>query len=138
MLKKILENKKLLSDIILIAVLLVVGLSALLIYELSKEPVDVNSAYVVVSQYPENVEIERIPLSENGVHVINGGKNIIRIEDGRVWMIESNCPDKNSKDGCVTQGDISKKKEAIICLPNKIIIELVGDSVEEGDVDFGT
>ena len=134
MIKKLLENKKLLADIILVAVILVIGLSAWLIYEFTKEDVDVDDASVVVSV--DGKQIASYPLNKDGTYVLNGGSNTIVIRNGTVRMLEATCPDKNSGDGCVKQGKISKKGETIICLPNKLIVEIVGESVEEGDVDI--
>lgn len=46
--------------------------------------------------------------------------NIVEIKNGRVKVREADC--KNQV--CVNKGEISKKGENIICLPNKVIIEI--------------
>lgn len=46
--------------------------------------------------------------------------NTIQIENGEVKMLESTC--KNQI--CVSHKKISNEKESIICLPNKIIVEI--------------
>lgn len=46
--------------------------------------------------------------------------NTILIENGRVCMTEADCPDKL----CVKQGWISDSSMPIVCLPNKVVIEL--------------
>ena len=55
--------------------------------------------------------------------------NYLIIKDGQADMIKANCPDKI----CVEQKSISKKKESIICLPNKVIVEVVGGEEKEFD-----
>lgn len=134
MIKKILADKKLLADIILVSVILVIGLSAFLIYHFTREEVDVDEACVIVSVNGE--EIARYPLNKDGVYVLNGGTNTIVVEDGKVYMREATCPDKTSSEGCVTQGVISKNGETIVCLPNKLMVEISNESAGEGDVDI--
>lgn len=48
------------------------------------------------------------------------GKNILIIKDGKVEMKEADCPDKY----CVKQGKIKNIGETIVCLPNKVVIEI--------------
>jgi hypothetical protein len=55
--------------------------------------------------------------------------NSFVIKDNEVDMIEGNCPDKI----CVEHRNISKNTESIVCLPNRIIIEIVGGEAFELD-----
>lgn len=55
--------------------------------------------------------------------------NRMIIKDGRTDMIEADCPDQI----CVDHKKISKNKETIVCLPNKVIIEIVGGENVEID-----
>ena len=55
--------------------------------------------------------------------------NRLIIEDGQVDMIEADCPDQI----CVEHISISKNKETIVCLPNKVIVEIVGGKDAEID-----
>ena len=48
--------------------------------------------------------------------------NVLIIRDGCTYMKESTC----SEQVCVKHKPISKNKETIICLPNKLIVELNG------------
>ena len=50
------------------------------------------------------------------------GYNLIEIGDGEVKVIDADCPDKLD----VKQGSISKVGEIIVCLPNRMVIELKG------------
>lgn len=55
--------------------------------------------------------------------------NRLIIEDGQVDMIEADCPDQI----CVDHKTISKNKETIVCLPNKVVVEIVGG--ENAEID---
>lgn len=68
-------------------------------------------------------------LIENQTIEINGGSNVLKIEDGIADMIEADCPDKL----CVKQKAVSKNKESIICLPNEVIVEVKSDEDSEYD-----
>jgi len=54
------------------------------------------------------------------------GESRLESEGGRVRMVDSACPDKL----CVQTGWISRPGESIVCLPNRVVVEVVGD--EEG------
>ncbi len=55
------------------------------------------------------------------------GYNKIVIENGRLWVAESDCPDGLE----VTAGAIENSGEMLICLPNRLVIRIEG----EGGVD---
>lgn len=67
-------------------------------------------------------------LSEDMEVEING-TNILVIKNGKVKMKEADCPDQI----CVHHKAISKNKESIVCLPNKVVVEIV--SSEESALD---
>ena len=63
------------------------------------------------------------PLSEDAEELIvtgYGGKSYLEISGGMVRMIDSACPDKL----CVKTGWISRPGESIVCLPNRVVIEI--------------
>ncbi|MFA5576205.1 MAG: NusG domain II-containing protein [Tissierellaceae bacterium] len=59
------------------------------------------------------------------------GYNLIEIGDGDVRVIEASCPDKLD----VLQGAISKPGEMIVCLPNRLVIEIKGTQ-ETREIDY--
>lgn len=71
------------------------------------------------------------PLLENHTVEIGEGNRLV-IEDGKADMIWADCPDKL----CVNQKAISREGESIICLPNKVVVSIVGG--EEKEVDAVT
>lgn len=127
MFKKLFENKKLLSDIILIAVILIVSLSVLLIVFLTRESGNIAVVYV------DGDKVAEYPLSVDGVYYLNNGTNTLVIENGEAYIRDATCPDKYSGNGCVNTGRISYVGQTIVCLPNRVIVEIVGEG--EGIVD---
>lgn len=55
-----------------------------------------------------------------------GGFNRIRVEDGKIAVIDASCPDKI----CVKQGFIFNGTIPVVCLPNKLTISVSGESGE--------
>ena len=121
MLEKLLQNKKLLADVALIAAVLVIGLSVMLFISLTSEEGDM----VVVSV--DGKQVGEYPLNLDAVYYLNGGTNTLVIEDGYAYISEATCPDKFSKNGCVNTGKISKVGQSIVCLPHKLIVEIKGE-----------
>ena len=67
-------------------------------------------------------------LSDNISHVIITGKasenfNSFVIENGKVFMKEASCPDGI----CVNHRPIFRDGESIVCLPNRVVITVVGE-----------
>ena len=69
-------------------------------------------------------------LNKNQTIEIKQDKSInkITIKDGQVQMSASSC--KNQI--CVKEGSVSKTNQSILCLPNKVMVEITG---EEADFD---
>lgn len=58
----------------------------------------------------------------------SGGSNTIRVDRGRIAVIDADCPDKV----CVNQGYIDNGAVPIVCLPHKLSVVITG---ETGEVD---
>ncbi len=106
------RGKRLIYDAILVLSLLLVGLSALLVYK------SCASEGVSVSVSVGGEEIAVYPLDVDARHVIGGGTNTLVIKDGEAYMENATCPDKI----CVNYGKISRTGESIICRPNKVVV----------------
>ncbi|MGI6094262.1 MAG: NusG domain II-containing protein [Lachnospiraceae bacterium] len=59
-----------------------------------------------------------------------GATNVCKIENGVVTMIEAKCPDHL----CIKQRAIDKKGGTIVCLPNRVVLEII--NAEENEVDI--
>lgn len=53
-----------------------------------------------------------------------GGKtNHLIVQNGEIWCSQADCPDKV----CVRQGKKHLNSDAIVCLPNKMIVTITGN-----------
>lgn len=52
-----------------------------------------------------------------------GGTNRIIIQSGKVHVSDASCPDKI----CIHQGTIEQTGESIVCLPNRMIAQIMGN-----------
>jgi hypothetical protein len=107
------------KDLILIGIILAIAFAALGVIQLFKE----DGAYVVVKIGPD--EVARYSLSVDGEYSINGGTNVLKIENGEAWMLEASCPTRGST-RCTAQGKISKTTESITCQPYNISVVVYG------------
>lgn len=100
------------GDYIVIAMVAVVFfLSIALLFTFSKQGSRVVIKHDNQIIYDQSIDIDK---------KIDTGTNEIIIKNGIVYMKEASC--KNQV--CVKTGEISKKGESIICLPNKVIVEI--------------
>lgn len=93
-----------------------------------------NQAVIVI--LVDGVEFEAYPLYQAGrdefidVQGVNGITRV-HLQDGRVCVVESACPDKI----CVQTGWISNSAGPIACLPNRVIIKIINASNDK-DIDL--
>lgn len=120
------------GDKYLIIFIIVISLVSL-IY-IKKESTDYDEKYIVIQvdgeeykkiYFGPEVIGKKIPIQTEF------GYNLIEIGDGKVRVIEADCPDKLD----VKQGYISEPGEVIVCLPNRLFIEIRGQSKDK-DVDY--
>ena len=77
----------------------------------------------------------KIELNKNKIIEVKGRLGYLKLEikKGKVRVIDSPCPKKI----CVKTGWISKPNQMIICIPNGVIIKILGMSNKK-EVDFFT
>lgn len=126
---RIMKRKTGKNDIILIAALAVLALAAYLgtTYFQGK-----NTKNAVAVIKIDGEEYGRYPLAEEiteQIEVPEGGYNVLKIAEGRADITEASCPDKI----CVNHRPVSRKGQSIVCLPNKVVIEI--ENGQESDVD---
>ena len=122
--KRLFANKKLLADLCVILALLLLAGGLALALRLGREA----GGQAVVRV--DGRVTERHPLTENGVYPLNGGSNILVIENGEAWLSDANCPDHL----CVKMGKIRYNGQTITCLPNRLTVTVEGG--ESNGVDF--
>ena len=57
------------------------------------------------------------------------GTNVIAVEEGRVRVSEADCPDGS----CIRQGWADSRAVTIVCLPHRLVIEIVRGEPPEYD-----
>ena len=114
------NKKKFKNDIILAVIIIAVAATGLLLVNAFRT----EGSFAVIKI--DGKETERYPLSVNTEVVIetgDDGRNTLVIEDSKAFMKDANCPDKI----CEGHSKISYKGETIVCLPHKVVIEIVAD-----------
>ena len=110
------DRQKKKNDIILISVALVLAALAglaMLIFRAEGNTVIVSVDGEVFAEYSltQNREVE----------IKNGdGYNVLVIEDGSAYIRSASCPDGI----CASHRPISHNRASIVCLPNKVIVEI--------------
>jgi hypothetical protein len=109
-------------DKILIGIIFLASIVAL--YLIQNQTLNSEGQYIVITVDNEIFRTYSIDkkLNEEIEIKTKHGINIVHIEDGCVYMESSTCRDQI----CVLHGKICRPGEMIVCLPNKIVIEVTG------------
>lgn len=123
------NNSKIKKDIVLIIIIVLIALFSFLIIHFFMKK---DGSMVVIRvngdiQYKESIYQKK----ELIIDGYQEGYNRVVIEDGKVYMADANCPDKL----CEHMGKISKTGENIVCMPHRVVVEIVGDGKGESDLD---
>ena len=78
----------------------------------------------------EEIDLDKVEAPRSFTLEDGSGSNTVVVEKGRICISEADCPDQV----CVNQGWISDGTAPIICLPHRLMIEIVGGG---GDLDAG-
>ena len=118
--KKLSDNRKLKNDIILAVVILFIATAGLLLFNSTNVKGDFVSVKI------DGVEKYRYSLNENlNIEIFTGENNSqvnrLIIENGEAYVSEADCPDKI----CVGHKPVKNVNESIVCLPHKVVIEIV-------------
>ena len=101
-------------DIIVVVILAaIIAISAVLIFSRPAASVEIS----------ENGRVRTVALGSSPV-VIELEHLTVHIADGKVWVEGADCPDKI----CEHTGAISRAGQQIVCLPNAVVITLVGNN----------
>lgn len=119
------------NDIYLIGILLIIFLLILGGVKLTQK----GGTEVVVSI--DGAEAYSFPIDEDLEFEItgyDGGTNLLIIENGYAYLKEASCPDKL----CVHMGRINKDGQSIICLPNRVVVEIRSAGKIKSEDDYDT
>ena len=56
------------------------------------------------------------------------GLNVVELKDNKIAIIDADCPDKI----CMKPGFIESVGENLVCLPHKLMVEVKGETSEDG------
>ena len=120
---KTIINKK---DIIFAAGIILAALLILACMQFGKQKTGNNIRITI-----DGKEYGVYSLNEDRVIDIDGefGHNQVVIQDGEAYMKEADCPDHY----CMEYKAISRKNETIICLPHKIVVEVISYDWDENE-----
>ncbi|MBN2853189.1 MAG: NusG domain II-containing protein [Clostridia bacterium] len=121
------DKKRRRNDYVVIVLLFLIPLLFLLAFYAGRNNSTADSVSIEVNNetygiYPLNVDRE-IHLHDDKID------NLVVIKNGEVFISEANCKDQI----CVFHSPISKQGEQIVCLPNKVVVEII--SSEKNIID---
>ena len=104
------------SDRVLYIVVVVLGIISLWLVQAAKKA----GSEIIIEV--EGKEIFRDSIAGDNRIVVNGpiGKTIVVIANGKVWVEHSDCPHKI----CVKSGKIHRAGDVIVCVPNKVVVQI--------------
>lgn len=124
-------------DFIIVFFLILLSFLPIFIFQGVQREREMESSINVAVISVNNKEIKRIALDEPSEPLIfdvedgDGGVNTIEVRDGKIRIKAANCTDQV----CVRTGFIQKQGETIVCLPHKVIIEILSmDGSQYGDI----
>jgi hypothetical protein len=114
-------------DVLIVAVVLV-ACAVAIFFSRFGSGADAPGGYAEI--YVKNELVDTIELREDQtIEVENSaGYNLLEVKDGGIRMVEADCLSKM----CVHSGTKSFGGDTIICLPNRVVVKIVGAPAEEG------
>ena len=117
------------GDFIIVALLIVLSFLPLAIFTYqNKASADKDTLHVVISADGEVVhemELKNDHTREVYEYVDDHGHENTIVREGQiVYMADANCIDLL----CVQQGEITEVGETIVCLPNRVLVEITSDA----------
>lgn len=104
-------------EILIICIIVILSVFLFLLFKILGH--DGKTAVITIDS--EVINTINLETEKDMILKLKGHENIIiEVKDGKIRVLSSDCPDKI----CVKRGFISKAGESIICLPNKLIIEI--------------
>lgn len=116
------RNAKIILILLLAAVVLSAGFLLLQRKQVSSPVARITRDGELIREIP----LDEVEESYSFVVEDEAGSNTILVEPGRIRVSEADCPDQV----CVNQGFISDGTVPVVCLPHKLMIEIVGGGSE--------
>ncbi|WII34994.1 NusG domain II-containing protein [Paenibacillus thiaminolyticus] len=120
------------GDYILISTLLLVAVMIYGVYALQPfhEEMPAGEAHAQIQVDGEIYQTVKLTKETQWIEIrTDRGYDVLRVRDYGIEVVESDCPQKI----CFTFGHITKKNEAIICLPLRMYITIISDTPSHPD-----
>ena len=118
------------SDIVIIGLVLLIAFGFILFNNYKSDLFKDEQKTAIIQVEGEIYKTVPLTKDEQTIEVkTNLGTNIIKIHDDGVEIIDADCPDKV----CVDTGFVESYGASIVCLPNKLIVEVKGEKKVEID-----
>ncbi|MCK8826063.1 NusG domain II-containing protein [Fuchsiella alkaliacetigena] len=110
------------KDMIIIGLIFALALFSLFIFRFEEEEGSVQRAVIKLDgEIIEEIKMDDLE-KEKKIYIEGPiGESIIQLKEGKVRMLESVCPN----DICVHTNWISRPRQTIACLPNKILVRII-------------
>lgn len=108
------------SDLIIIILILIVSIG--IIFVQFGQNRQASEAFV----YYQGKLLLQINMNKNNVYNLSDAKMKIEVENRRIRISESDCP----KRMCMRKGWIQTPGDVIVCVPNKVLIEIRSESAD--------
>lgn len=114
------------GDKILVAMILIIGIASLFAISWFRQP----GERVVIEVNGQ--QVQRLELNHSQEIVVTGpiGNTRVKIDQGTAQVLSSDCPEKI----CVLTGKIRHAGEMIVCVPNKVVVKIIGITENQFDV----
>ncbi len=119
-------------DVVIISILIVVSVVGIGVYKFILNEKAKNSTELYAVIYLDGEIYKEILLTEEEQIIeidTSYGHNELHIYDFGLEMHESDCPNQV----CVKTGFINKVGDRVVCLPNKVYVEIIGQTELEVD-----
>jgi len=117
------------ADFYIIGVVLLIALIGVVVFYIDSD--NAGDVYAEIYVFGELIHSVLLDSGHDDILIENmsNGSNLIRITENGVYIVEANCRNQN----CVRSGKHSRPGQIVACLPNRVMIRLVG--FEDGGVD---
>lgn len=126
------------GDVVIVVLLLLLSFSPYIIQAVHYQNVETASENRIAIVTVDGEEVDRFELNtttphqEKTIHPHKGQYNIIELEGNRIRVKEDNSPDQIA----VKTGWIDKTGQVLICLPHKLVIEIVNENKNSNEDDI--
>lgn len=116
--------------ILILGVLLIALMTLFLVKGFHSQGQSVVAIIQVEGDIVETIDLSKVEKVKNLQIQGAQGLSTIEVENSRIRMVESPCPDQV----CVNRGWIERAGEAIVCVPNEIVIKIKGNDESVDDI----